>query len=42
MQLNDVFVAEDGLVYVTDRVAGGVYVLDPDPALRARMEEARQ
>jgi len=42
VQMNDVFVADDGLVYVTDRVAGGVYVLDPDPALRARMEEARR
>jgi hypothetical protein len=41
VQMNDVFVAEDGLVYVTDRVDGGVYILEPDTALRARMEDAR-
>jgi len=40
-QVNDVFVADDGLLYVTDRVAGGVYVLEPDAELRARMEQAR-
>jgi hypothetical protein len=41
IQMNDVFVANDGLVYVTDRVDGGVYILEPDAELRARMEEAR-
>jgi hypothetical protein len=41
IQINDVFVADDGLVYVTDRWADGVYVLEPEPGLRARMEEAR-
>ncbi len=41
VQINDVFVAHDGLVYVTDRVGGGVYVLEPEQALRSRMEEAR-
>lgn len=41
VQMNDVFVAADGLVYVTDRVDGGVYILEPSTALRARMEEAR-
>lgn len=41
IQINDVFVAADGLVYVTDRVDGGVYILEPDETLRARMEEAR-
>lgn len=40
-QVNDVFVADDGLIYVTDRVAGGVYVLEADAELRARMEAAR-
>ena len=39
-QINDVFVATDHLVYVTDRVNGGVYVLQPDDALSARMTEA--
>ncbi|MGH9244950.1 MAG: LVIVD repeat-containing protein [Acidimicrobiales bacterium] len=28
IQLNDVFVAENGIVYVSDRLAGGVYVLE--------------
>lgn len=41
IQINDVFVAADGLIYVTDRWADGVYVLEPEPGLRARMEEAR-
>lgn len=41
VQINDVFVDAEGLVYVTDRVNGGVYVLEPEEALRARMEEAR-
>jgi len=27
IQINDVYVARDGLIYVTDRLAGGVYVL---------------
>ena len=39
-QINDVYVAEDHLVYVTDRVNGGVYVLAPDDELSARMTEA--
>jgi hypothetical protein len=39
-QINDLFVASDHLVYVTDRVNGGVYVLQPDDALSARMQEA--
>jgi len=41
IQINDVFVAHDGLIYITDRWGDGVYVLEPEPALRARMEEAR-
>ncbi len=39
-QINDVWVGEDHLVYVTDRVNGGVYVLAPDDGLDARMTEA--
>jgi len=27
IQINDVYVAKDGLIYVTDRLAGGVYIL---------------
>ncbi|MFA9444263.1 LVIVD repeat-containing protein [Egicoccus sp. AB-alg6-2] len=41
LQINDVFVADDGLIYITDRWADGVYILEPEPELRARMEEAR-
>jgi hypothetical protein len=40
-QINDLFVARDGLIYVTDRVGGGVYVLEPDEDLRPRMREAQ-
>lgn len=39
-QINDVFVAEDHTVYVTDRVNGGVYILEPTPELSARMTAA--
>lgn len=39
-QTNDVWVGEDLLIYVTDRVNGGVYVLEPDEALSARLGEA--
>lgn len=39
-QMNDVWVAEDHLVYVTDRVNGGVFILAPDPELSARMTAA--
>lgn len=42
VQINDVFVAEDLHVYVTDRVRGGVYVLRPDDTLAARMRKAAQ
>jgi hypothetical protein len=37
IQINDVFVAADLHVYVTDRIGGGVYVLRPDQELAARM-----
>jgi hypothetical protein len=36
-QINDVFVAQDHTVYVTDRVNGGVYILQPDVDLSNRM-----
>ncbi len=39
-QINDVWIGEDHLVYVTDRVNGGVYILEPDAALAGRMAEA--
>ncbi len=41
IQINDCFVDDDLMVYATDRVGGGVYVLEPDPALAALMESAR-
>jgi hypothetical protein len=40
-QINDVFVDHSGLVWVTDRVGGGLYVLQPEPPLAALMAEAR-
>jgi hypothetical protein len=40
VQMNDVFVAADLDVYVTDRVNGGVYVVRPDEELAARMRAA--
>jgi len=40
VQINDVWVGEDHLVYITDRIGGGAYILEPDDALRDRMEEA--
>jgi len=40
IQINDCFVAEDHLVYATDRGTGGVYVLKPDAELDALMTEA--
>jgi len=36
-QINDLFVDSDGLVWVTDRIGGGLYVLEPEPALAALM-----
>ncbi len=39
-QINDVWVGEDLLTYVTDRVNGGVYVLEPEPDLADRLREA--
>ena len=40
-QTNDIFVDADGLIYVTDRVGGGVAVLQPEPELGAFMAELR-
>ena len=40
-QANDLFVDLDGLIWVTDRTHGGLFVLEPEPALAALMEEAR-
>ncbi|MEE8489555.1 MAG: hypothetical protein V3S43_04410 [Acidimicrobiia bacterium] len=40
IQVNDVWVGEDHLVYITDRVGGGVYILEPDDSLSAKMGEA--
>ena len=39
-QINDVFVAADFTISVTDRVNGGVYLLEPDDNLAERMAEA--
>lgn len=39
-QINDVWVGEDLLTYATDRVNGGVYVLEPEPELAERLREA--
>lgn len=40
VQLNDLFVDADGLIDITDRVSGGVYVLQPEDDLAARMRAA--
>lgn len=40
-QINDLYVDESGLVYTTDRIGGGLYVLEPDPELAKTMESAR-
>ena len=40
IQINDVWVGTDHLVYISDRVNGGVYILEPDATLDARMTEA--
>jgi hypothetical protein len=39
-QVNDLWVGEDHLVYVTDRVNGGVYILAPGSDLSERMTAA--
>jgi hypothetical protein len=40
-QINDLFVDSGGLVWVTDRIGGGLYVLEPAAELAALMEQAR-
>jgi hypothetical protein len=40
-QINDLFVDANGLIWVTERIGGGVYVLQPTGALAALMEQAR-
>jgi len=40
-QSNDLFVDDGGLVWVTDRISGGVAVLAPDDELAALMDDAR-
>jgi hypothetical protein len=40
-QINDLFVDDGGLIWVTDRVNGGLYVLEPEPDLAALMAQAR-
>lgn len=40
-QANDLWVQPDGLVWVTDRIGGGLTALRPDAALRERIDEAR-
>lgn len=41
VQSNDLFVDNDLRVYVSDRVTGGVSILEPDDELAARMAQAR-
>ena len=40
-QINDLFVDDTGLLWVTDRIGGGLYVLAPDPPLAELMADAR-
>ncbi len=40
-QINDLFVDDGGLIWVTDRISGGLYVLQPEPGLAALMAAAR-
>jgi hypothetical protein len=41
-QTNDLYVDESGLLFTTDRITGGLYVLAPDDDLRVRLEKARR
>jgi hypothetical protein len=36
-QVNDIYVEESGLVWVTDRIGGGLYALEPDAELASLM-----
>jgi len=40
-QANDLWVEETGLVWVTDRIGGGLHLLEPEPALADLMDESR-
>ncbi len=40
-QINDLFVDDTGLLWVTDRIGGGLYVLAPEPPLAGLMADAR-
>ena len=40
-QSNDLFVQQDGLIWVTDRITGGLALLEPSSELRTLMEAAR-
>ena len=40
IQINDVWVGADHFVYISDRVNGGIYILEPESSLDARMSEA--
>jgi hypothetical protein len=41
-QSNDLFVDGDLLIWVTDRIGGGVSLLEPEPGLRELMQQARR
>ena len=40
-QINDLYVDTSGLIFTTDRISGGLYVLEPSDELAEVMEEAR-
>lgn len=40
-QANDLFVDADGLIWVTDRINGGLFVLEPEPELAGVMRDAQ-
>jgi hypothetical protein len=40
-QINDLYVDRSGLIFTTDRITGGLYVLEPDEYLLSAMKEAR-
>ena len=40
-QINDLFVDDTGLLWVTDRIGGGLYVLEPEASLAALMAQGR-
>jgi hypothetical protein len=40
-QINDLFVDDGGLIWATDRIGGGLYVLEPEASLAALMEQSR-